>query len=397
MALPGIGRKTANVILGNAFDVPGITVDTHFGRLVRRWGWTEEEDPVKVEHAIGALVPKRDWTIVSHQVIFHGRRVCHARKPACGACTLSADCPSYGTGPTDPVQAAALVKGPSRPHLLAHGRARPTTRRRPRPAAEDRRRPVTAPVTGSGGGRAPLGDRRDGRWSCCSRRSPCSRCGRGTTPSAPAGSARHADTQHGRRSSDAELAAAACRRRAGALPRRRPARRRRARWPASPCPASARPARSTSARALAGRPALVNVWASWCAPCRDRAAGARRVRRPARRRAGARRRRARRPARRAGAARRARRARCRRSPTRTARCAPRWTCRPRCRCPTSCAPTARVARVDPPTPFRTADEVAAAVRAAVVTPRAAAAARPGARTGCARCSPAVRRRRRGRR
>lgn len=119
VALPGIGRKTANVILGNAFGVPGITVDTHFGRLVRRWGWTQEEDAVKVEHAVGALVPKRDWTIVSHQVIFHGRRVCHARKPACGACALAADCPAYGTGPTDPEQAAALLKGPSRPHLLA--------------------------------------------------------------------------------------------------------------------------------------------------------------------------------------------------------------------------------------------------------------------------------------
>src|SRR5688500_7704302 len=117
--LPGIGRKTANVILGNAFDVPGITVDTHFGRLVRRWGWTAEEDPVKVEHAVGAMVPKRDWTMVSHYVIFHGRRVCHARKPACGACSLSADCPAFGAGPTDPVQAAALVKGPSRAHLLA--------------------------------------------------------------------------------------------------------------------------------------------------------------------------------------------------------------------------------------------------------------------------------------
>lgn len=118
VALPGIGRKTANVILGNAFDVPGITVDTHFGRLVRRWGWTAEEDPVKVEHAVGALVPRRDWTIVSHRVIFHGRRVCHARKPACGACTLAPDCPAYGTGPTDPVQAGALLSGPSRPHLL---------------------------------------------------------------------------------------------------------------------------------------------------------------------------------------------------------------------------------------------------------------------------------------
>jgi endonuclease-3 len=119
VALPGIGRKTANVILGNAFGVPGITVDTHFARLVRRWGWTAEEDAVKIEHAVGELVPKRDWTIVSHQVIFHGRRVCHARRPACGACTLAADCPAFGTGPTDPEQAAALVKGPSRARLLA--------------------------------------------------------------------------------------------------------------------------------------------------------------------------------------------------------------------------------------------------------------------------------------
>jgi endonuclease-3 len=119
VALPGIGRKTANVILGNAFGVPGITVDTHFARLVRRWGWTAEEDPVKIEHAVGELVPKRDWTQVSHQVIFHGRRVCHARRPACGACTLAADCPAFGTGPIAPEQAAALVKGPSRARLLA--------------------------------------------------------------------------------------------------------------------------------------------------------------------------------------------------------------------------------------------------------------------------------------
>src|SRR3954468_18314467 len=112
VALPGIGRKTANVILGNAFDIPGITVDTHFGRLVRRWGWTEEEDPVKVEHAVGALVPKRDWTIVSHQVIFHGRRVCHSRKPACGACTLADDCPAFGTGPVEFAAAVKLLKGP---------------------------------------------------------------------------------------------------------------------------------------------------------------------------------------------------------------------------------------------------------------------------------------------
>lgn len=110
--LPGIGRKTANVILGNAFDVPGITVDTHFQRLVRRWEWTAESDPVKIEHAVGALFDKRDWTMLSHRVIFHGRRVCHARKPACGACTLAKLCPSYGTGPTEAAAAAKLLKGP---------------------------------------------------------------------------------------------------------------------------------------------------------------------------------------------------------------------------------------------------------------------------------------------
>jgi endonuclease-3 len=118
VTLPGIGRKTANVILGNAFGIPGITVDTHFGRLVRRFGWTELEDPVKVEHAIGELVPRKDWTMLSHWVIFHGRRVCHAKKPACGACLLAKDCPSFGTGPTDFEPAAKLVKGEEAPHLL---------------------------------------------------------------------------------------------------------------------------------------------------------------------------------------------------------------------------------------------------------------------------------------
>ena len=118
VTLPGIGRKTANVILGNAFDIPGITVDTHFGRLVRRFGWTAEDDPVKVEHAIGSLIPRRDWTMLSHWVIFHGRRVCHARKPACGACLLFRDCPAFGAGPTDPEQAAKLVKGVEAEHLI---------------------------------------------------------------------------------------------------------------------------------------------------------------------------------------------------------------------------------------------------------------------------------------
>ncbi len=118
VTLPGIGRKTANVILGNAFGIPGITVDTHFGRLVRRFKWTDEEDPVKVEHAIGKLIPRKDWTMLSHWVIFHGRRVCHARKPACGACLLFRDCPSYGAGPTDPVASAKLVKGVEAEHLI---------------------------------------------------------------------------------------------------------------------------------------------------------------------------------------------------------------------------------------------------------------------------------------
>ncbi|OXM70468.1 endonuclease III [Amycolatopsis vastitatis] len=119
VTLPGVGRKTANVVLGNAFDVPGITVDTHFGRLVRRWGWTAEEDPVKVEHVVGELIPRKEWTMLSHRVIFHGRRVCHAKKPACGACPLARDCPSYGTGPTGFEEAAKLVKGVEKDHILA--------------------------------------------------------------------------------------------------------------------------------------------------------------------------------------------------------------------------------------------------------------------------------------
>lgn len=110
VTLPGVGRKTANVVLGNAFGIPGITVDTHFGRLVRRFGWTEETDPVKAEHAIGALFPKRDWTMLSHHVIWHGRRCCHAKKPACGACPVAKLCPAFGEGPTDPAEAAKLLK-----------------------------------------------------------------------------------------------------------------------------------------------------------------------------------------------------------------------------------------------------------------------------------------------
>jgi endonuclease-3 len=108
--LPGVGRKTANVVLGNAFGIPGITVDTHFGRLSRRFGWTEETDPVKAEHAVAALFPKKDWVMLSHHLIWHGRRCCHAQKPACGACPVARWCPSYGEGPTDPETAAKLLR-----------------------------------------------------------------------------------------------------------------------------------------------------------------------------------------------------------------------------------------------------------------------------------------------
>ncbi|OKJ79587.1 endonuclease [Streptomyces sp. TSRI0107] len=108
--LPGVGRKTAFVVLGNAFGRPGITVDTHFQRLVRRWQWTEETEPDKIEAAVGALFPKSDWTDLSHHVIWHGRRICHARKPACGACPIAPLCPAYGEGETDPEKARKLLK-----------------------------------------------------------------------------------------------------------------------------------------------------------------------------------------------------------------------------------------------------------------------------------------------
>jgi len=93
VTLPGVGRKTANVVLGHAFDIPGITVDTHFGRLSRRFGWTTSQDPVKVEHEVGALIAQKEWTNLSQRMIWHGRRICHSRKPACGACPMAKICP----------------------------------------------------------------------------------------------------------------------------------------------------------------------------------------------------------------------------------------------------------------------------------------------------------------
>ncbi|OEX95814.1 endonuclease III [Corynebacterium sp. BCW_4722] len=118
VTLPGVGRKTAHVVRGNAFGMPGLTVDTHFQRLVGRLMLTEETDPVKIEHAIAELIQRSEWTMFSHRIIFHGRRVCHARKPACGACPIAFDCPSFGAGPTEPGEAAALVTGEEREHIL---------------------------------------------------------------------------------------------------------------------------------------------------------------------------------------------------------------------------------------------------------------------------------------
>lgn len=113
ITLPGVGRKTANVVLGYAYDIPGITVDTHVGRLARRLGWTKQTDPVAVEQDLMKLFPRKDWTVLSQDLIWHGRRCCHARKPACGACAVARWCPSFGEGPTDPTQAAVLIKAGS--------------------------------------------------------------------------------------------------------------------------------------------------------------------------------------------------------------------------------------------------------------------------------------------
>ncbi|GFZ86166.1 endonuclease III [Nesterenkonia alkaliphila] len=115
--LPGVGRKTAFVVLGSAFGRPGLTVDTHFGRLARRFGMTQQTDPVKVEREVAELFEPKDWTDLSQRLIYHGRRVCHSRRPACGACPVAHLCPSYGTGETDAEAAAKLLK-----YELAPGR-----------------------------------------------------------------------------------------------------------------------------------------------------------------------------------------------------------------------------------------------------------------------------------
>jgi endonuclease-3 len=97
LSLRGVARKTANVVLGEVYGKPsGVVVDTHMKRLCRRFGLTEEDDPVKVEDDLVACVPKKDWVFWSHAVIWHGRRVCKALNPACDACTLRKDCPQIG-------------------------------------------------------------------------------------------------------------------------------------------------------------------------------------------------------------------------------------------------------------------------------------------------------------
>lgn len=117
--LPGVGRKTAFVVLGNAFGRPGLTVDTHFGRLARRLELTENDDPGKVEKDIETLLDTKDWTDFSQHLIYLGRRICHAKKPACGACPIADLCPSFGAGETDETKAAALLK-----YAMAPGRER---------------------------------------------------------------------------------------------------------------------------------------------------------------------------------------------------------------------------------------------------------------------------------
>ena len=110
--LPGVGRKTANVVLTDAFGVPGITTDTHLIRLARRFGWTRSDKPAEIEAEVGALFPRAEWIGLNHRVIWHGRRRCHARRPACGDCPLARLCPAYGEGPTEEKVAAKLVREP---------------------------------------------------------------------------------------------------------------------------------------------------------------------------------------------------------------------------------------------------------------------------------------------
>jgi endonuclease-3 len=110
--LPGVGRKTANVILGHAFDSPGIIVDTHCKRVSRRLGLTRSEDPVQVERDLNRLLPSAQWTAFSHRLIIHGRRMCHARKPNCQACIIRQLCPSRELSSRSPTPRIQAHSGP---------------------------------------------------------------------------------------------------------------------------------------------------------------------------------------------------------------------------------------------------------------------------------------------
>lgn len=110
LTLPGVGRKTALLVLGNAFNQPSLVVDTHFARLARRFGWTAHTDLGKIEQDVGALLPRPEWTAAPHRLTWHDRRVCHARRPACGACGVAVLCPSFSIGPTDEATARKLVQ-----------------------------------------------------------------------------------------------------------------------------------------------------------------------------------------------------------------------------------------------------------------------------------------------
>lgn len=113
VSLPGVGRKTANVVRGHAFGLPAITTDTHVMRVAKRLGWTASSKPEVVEIEVGELFDPEVWTLLSDTLIFHGRRCCHAKVAACGACPVAELCPSFGVGQTDPELAAKLIKGPA--------------------------------------------------------------------------------------------------------------------------------------------------------------------------------------------------------------------------------------------------------------------------------------------